>query len=292
METVARAAADRKQEMEGLAVAFERTVGEIVHRVSDIAQEMESSAGAMTRTAESTQSLSATLAAASAQSSANVQSVADATEELTGSIGEIDRQLRQSRDIASEAVTQAKAADLKVSELSKSGARIGDVVNLITAIAEQTNQLALNATIEAARAGEAGKGFAVVAQEVKQLASQTAKATNEITTQISGMQTATQQSVGAIKEIGATIASISEIDGTIAMAVDAQGTTAREISRSVEQAMRGSTQVASNIAAVSDGAKETRTASSQVFTSAQALASQSGHLKREVEKFLATVRAA
>jgi methyl-accepting chemotaxis protein len=292
MDTVARAAADRKQEMEGLAVAFERTVGEIVNRVSDIAHEMEGSAGSMTQTAESTQSLSATLAAASAQSSANVQSVAAATEELAGSIGEIDRQLKQSRDIASDAVTQATTADLRISELSKSGARIGDVVNLITAIAEQTNLLALNATIEAARAGEAGKGFAVVAQEVKQLASQTAKATSDIGTQISGIQAATSDAVGVIKTIGGTIAQIADIGEAIASTIEQQGAATRDIARHVNEAATGTGRVADDIGTVSRGASETGAASAQVLSSAQALASESRRLKSAMDQFLATVRAA
>jgi methyl-accepting chemotaxis protein len=166
------------------------------------------------------------------------------------------------------------------------------VTQLITSIAEQTNLLALNATIEAARAGEAGRGFAVVAQEVKQLASQTAKATSEISTQIAEMQAATQDSVAAIKEIGGTIGRISEIATTIASAVEQQGAATHEITRNVQQAAAGTAQVANNIAAVSDGAAKTGTASADVLTAAQALSDQSKRLRSEVEKFLATVRAA
>ncbi|MBV8840292.1 MAG: methyl-accepting chemotaxis protein, partial [Alphaproteobacteria bacterium] len=169
---------------------------------------------------------------------------------------------------------------------------IGDVVKLITAIAEQTNLLALNATIEAARAGEAGRGFAVVASEVKQLASQTAKATDEISTQISGMQAATQDSVAAIKEIGGTIGRISEIASTIAAAVEEQGAATQEIARNVSEAAKGTGQVATSIADVNRGAGETGVASSKVLSSAQSLSSESHHLRAEVEKFLSTVRAA
>jgi methyl-accepting chemotaxis protein len=292
METTARAAAERKSAMENLAVAFERTVGEIVHRVTDIAHEMEGSAANMTRTAESTQTLSTALAAASEQSSANVQSVAAATEELATSIGEIDRQLKQSRDIASEAVGQARTADQRISELSKSGARIGDVVNLITAIAEQTNLLALNATIEAARAGEAGKGFAVVAQEVKQLASQTAKATSDIGTQVAGIQSATAEAVGVIKTIGGTITEIAQIGEAIAATIDQQGDATRDIARHVTEAATGTGRVAHDIGDVSRGASETGAASTQVLSSAQALASESRRLKSAMDEFLGTVRAA
>ena len=170
--------------------------------------------------------------------------------------------------------------------------RIGDVVKLITAIAEQTNLLALNATIEAARAGEAGRGFAVVAQEVKALATQTAKATDEIGTQISTMQAATNDSVAAIKEIGGTIGRIAEIAGAIAVAVEEQGAATQEIARNVQQAAHGTTQVATNITDVNRGASETGSASAQVLGSAQSLARDSGALKSEVERFVQMVRAA
>jgi methyl-accepting chemotaxis protein len=239
-----------------------------------------------------TQSLSGTVAAASEQASANVQSVASATEEMTASVNEISRQVQESSRIASEAVKQAQETDARINKLSQAAGRIGDVVKLITAIAEQTNLLALNATIEAARAGEAGRGFAVVASEVKQLASQTAKATDEIGTQIAGMQAATQESVAAIKEISATIARVSEIAATIAAAVEEQGAATQEISRNVQQAAQGTAQVASNITDVNRGAAETGSASSQVLSSAQSLSSESNHLKLEVDKFLVTVRAA
>ena len=213
-------------------------------------------------------------------------------EEMTGSVGEISRQVQESSLIADEAVDQAHKTDVRINELSQAASRIGDVVKLITAIAEQTNLLALNATIEAARAGEAGKGFAVVAQEVKALAAQTAKATGEIGTQIAGMQTATQDSVSAIKEIGGTINRISHIAATIAAAVEEQGAATQEIARNVQEAARGTTQVAEHIVDVNRGAGETGSASSQVLASAQSLASESNHLKLEVRKFLDTVRAA
>jgi methyl-accepting chemotaxis protein len=200
--------------------------------------------------------------------------------------------VRESSDIAKEAVGPAQKTDQRINKLAQAATRIGDVTQLITTIAEQTNLLALNATIEAARAGEAGKGFAVVAQEVKQLASQTAKATSEISTQIAEMQAATQDSVAAIKEIGGTIGRISEIATTIASSVEQQGAATHEITRNVQQAASGTAQVANNITAVSDGAAKTGTASADVLTAAHALSDQSKRLRSEVEKFLATVRAA
>jgi methyl-accepting chemotaxis protein len=197
-----------------------------------------------------------------------------------------------SSKISAEAVSQAQKTDARITELSNAASRIGDVVKLITAIAEQTNLLALNATIEAARAGEAGRGFAVVAQEVKALAAQTAKATDEIGTQISSMQNATHESVAAIKEIGGTIGRIADIASAITIAVEQQGAATQEISRNVQQAAMGTAQVASNITDVSRGASETGSASSQVLGSAQSLARDSGRLRAEVEKFVNTVRAA
>ena len=196
------------------------------------------------------------VAAASEEASSNVQSVASATEEMTSSVSEIARQVQEFEQDRGEAVAQAEKTDARITELSQAASRIGDVVKLITAIAEQTNLLALNATIEAARAGEAGRGFAVVASEVKQLASQTAKATDEIGTQIAGMQTATQESVAAIKEIGGTIGRISEIASTIAAAVEEQSATTQEISRNVHGASKGTTEVARNIGDVSGGERD------------------------------------
>jgi methyl-accepting chemotaxis protein len=288
----ARAAAERTAAMHALADKFEKAVGGIVTTVSQASNELEAAAGTLTKTADTTQQLAGTVASASEQASANVQSVASSTEELTGSVNEISRQVQQSTAIAAEAVQQAQATDARINALSHAATRIGDVVKLITEIAEQTNLLALNATIEAARAGEAGKGFAVVAQEVKALAAQTAKATEEIASQISGMQNETTAAVGAIKEIGGTIGHISEIASTIAAAVEEQGAATQEISRNIQQAAKGTSLVATNIVTVNQGAGETGSASSQVLSSAQQLAGESNRLKMEVDKFLATVRAA
>jgi methyl-accepting chemotaxis protein len=287
-----RAAAQRKADMHKLANDFQTAVGNIVETVSSASTELEAAASTLTKTAETTQSLSTTVAAASEEASANVNSVASASEELAGSVNEIARQVQESSKIAKEAVQQAQKTDARIAELSQAAGRIGDVVKLITSVAEQTNLLALNATIEAARAGEAGRGFAVVASEVKALAGQTAKATEEISSQIAGMQAATQDSVTAIKEIGGTIGRISEIAAAIAAAVEEQGAATQEISRNVQQAAQGTAQVASNITDVNRGAGETGSASSQVLASAQSLSSESNHLKLEVDKFLTTVRAA
>jgi methyl-accepting chemotaxis protein len=285
-------AEQRKADMIKLADSFEAAVGEIVETVSSASTELEASATTLTSTAERSQELATTVAAASEEASTNVQSVASATEELTSSVTEISRQVQESARMASDAVGQARTTNERVSELSKAAARIGDVVELINTIAGQTNLLALNATIEAARAGEAGRGFAVVASEVKALAEQTAKATGEISQQISGIQGATNESVTAIKEISSTIEKLSEISSTIAAAVEEQGAATQEISRNVQQAAQGTQQVSSNITDVQRGATETGTASSQVLSAAQMLSGDSNRLKVEVTKFLDTVRAA
>jgi len=286
------AAQQRKADMIELADGFEAAVGEIIETVSSASTELEASASTLTSTAERAQELTIMVAAASEEASTNVQSVASATEELSSSVNEISRQVQESARMAGEAVDQARRTNDRVSELSKAAARIGDVVELINTIAGQTNLLALNATIEAARAGEAGRGFAVVASEVKALAEQTAKATGEIGQQISGIQVATQESVGAIKEISGTIERLSEISSTIAAAVEEQGAATQEISRNVQQAAQGTQQVSSNITDVQRGASETGSASSQVLSAAQSLSSDSNRLKLEVGKFLNTVRAA
>jgi methyl-accepting chemotaxis protein len=291
-EVSAHNAVRRKAEMRDLADRFEFAVGGIVNNVSSTSTELETAAATLTRTAETTQQISTTVAAASQEASDNVSSVAAASEELARSVVEIGRHVQQSSKIAAAAVKQAEKTDARIMELSQAAARISDVIKLITAIAQQTNLLALNATIEAARAGEAGKGFAVVAHEVKELATQTAKATDEIRTQIAGMQTATEESVVAIKEIGTTIASTAEIASIIAAAVDQQGASTQDISYNAMQAAQGTAQIVTNINDASRGAGKMGSASAQVLASAQSLASESNHLKIEVDKFLASVRAA
>ncbi|MBR1135326.1 MULTISPECIES: methyl-accepting chemotaxis protein [Bradyrhizobium] len=286
------AAERRKRDMHDLANSFEGAIGQIIETVSSASTELEASASTLTSTAERTQQRTTTVAAASEQATANVQSVASATEELSSSVTEISRQVQESARMANEAVDQARKTNDRVSELSKAAARIGDVVELINTIAGQTNLLALNATIEAARAGEAGRGFAVVASEVKALAEQTARATGEIGQQIAGIQSATQESVGAIKEISGTIERLSEISSTIAAAVEEQGAATQEISRNIQQAAQGTHEVSSNITDVQRGASETGSASSQVLSAAQSLSQDSNRLKLEVGRFLNTVRAA
>ena len=288
----AEAKIERGRRVDGITSNFEAMIGEIVDTVSSASTELEASAGTLTATAERSQQLTTMVAAASEEASTNVQSVASATEEMASSVNEISRQVQESATIASQAVAQARRTNARVGELAKAAARIGDVVELINTIAGQTNLLALNATIEAARAGEAGRGFAVVASEVKALAEQTAKATGEISTQISGIQAATQESVSAIQEIGTTIGRMSEISSTIASAVEEQGAATQEISRNVQQAAQGTMQVSANITDVQRGASETGSASSQVLSAAQSLSSDSNRLKMEVSKFLSAVRAA
>ncbi len=283
---------ERGRRVDSITRDFESLIGEIVATVSSASTQLEASAGTLTSTAERAQQLTTTVAAASEEASTNVRSVASATEEMASSINEIGRQVQDSARMAGEAVDQARKTNDRVSELSKAAARIGDVVELINTIAGQTNLLALNATIEAARAGEAGRGFAVVASEVKALAEQTAKATGEIGQQITGIQTATQDSVNAIKEIGGTIEKLCEISSTIASAVEEQGAATQEISRNVQQAAHGTQQVSSNITDVQRGASETGSASSQVLAAAQSLSGDSNRLKLEVGKFLNSVRAA
>jgi methyl-accepting chemotaxis protein len=287
-----KSAAERKAAMHSLADSFERAIGNIVGTVSSASTELEAAATTLTKTADTTQQLAGMVAAASEQASSNVHSVAASTDEMSSSVSEISRQVQESSRIAHAAVEQAQKTDARINALSQAANRIGDVVKLITAVAEQTNLLALNATIEAARAGEAGKGFAVVAQEVKALASQTAKATDEISSQIAGMQSETNLAVSAIKEIGSTIGRISEISSTIAAAVEEQGAATHEIARNVQQAAAGTAQVATNITDVNRGAGETGSASTQVLASAQSLAKESTMLRTEVDKFLTTVRAA
>jgi len=286
------AGAARRAEVIRFADDFEAAVGAIVSNVSTSAGHLEQAAGTLTRTAEATQRLSSQAAGRSEQASDNIQSVASATEELSVSVDEIGRRVRDSNRIAEAAVSQAEQTDGRIGKLSRAAQEIGDVVKLITAIAEQTNLLALNATIEAARAGDAGRGFAVVAAAVKSLSEQTAKATDEISHHIAGMQGATQESVTAIKEIGATIGQISNIASSIASAVEQQGGATQEIARNVQSVAQGTRDATADIVEVNRGATETGAASGEVLSSAKVLSSESTRLKAELDRFMANIRAA
>jgi methyl-accepting chemotaxis protein len=282
----------RAQTVDELTKGFESKVGHVVGTLSSAATEMQSSAQAMSHTAEQATQQATAVAASVEEASANVQTVASSAEELSTSVLEIGRQVEQSSKIASQAVIEADKTNATVEGLAKTAQRIGEVVQLIETIASQTNLLALNATIEAARAGDAGKGFAVVASEVKSLANQTAKATEEIRAQIGEIQGATGQTVEAIRTIGATIRQMSEIATTIASAVEEQGAATREIATNVHQAAQGTSDIATNIEGVSRAAGETGAAATQVLGAAGELSKQSETLRRDVDEFLATVRAA
>jgi methyl-accepting chemotaxis protein len=271
---------------------FDNVIRLVLGTVSSASQEMEASAQSMQATAEETNAQSTAVAAASEQASANVQTVAAATEELSRSIQEISRQVSESTTVAAKAVDEVSRTKEMVRSLDEASDRIGRVVAMITDIAEQTNLLALNATIEAARAGEAGKGFAVVASEVKTLANQTSKATEDISSQITSIQQATKASVEAIERIFGVIEGMNKITNSIAASVDEQGAATREIARNVEQAAEGTQEVSSNIVGVTHAAGETGQVAVHVLSAARELAVQSTTLRSEVDAFLSDIKAA
>jgi methyl-accepting chemotaxis protein len=289
---VSEAALVRREQTHRLADEFEQAVGAIVKAVSRATDELQGTAKSLTETADLTHQLANSVSVAATEASKNVRSVATASDQLALSIAEIGQQAQHSRDIASQAVRGAATTDARITQMSKVADRIGHVLKLITDIAEQTNLLALNATIEAARAGDAGRGFAVVASEVKHLASQTAKATEEIAGQIADIQAVTKDSVSAIKEIGSIIHRVSEIATAITAAVEEQHAATREIAINVQEAAQGTDSVTAKIKNLEIDASATGSAANQVFSFASQLASEGNVLKLQVEKFLETVRAA
>lgn len=282
----------RHETLGALATAFEGSVGPIVDAVDEAADRLQRASETLSASAEQTANQTSAVAAASDETMANVQTVATATEELAASVGEISRQVADSHRLSEEAVREATDTNDKVHNLAVTAQKVGDIVKLISDIADQTNLLALNATIEAARAGEAGKGFAVVASEVKALASQTARATDEISQQIGLIQSATDDTVGAIQRIADTIQKMNKTATAIASAVDEQNAATQEISRNVHEAHHGTRSVADNVEGVSRATMETGETSATVLQSANALADQSGALKAEVAKFITTIRTA
>ncbi|MDA0241435.1 MAG: CHASE3 domain-containing protein [Proteobacteria bacterium] len=282
----------RAEQIEALTAAFEKTANDALGVFASASAEMQTAAEGLTNTAEQTSKRSASVASASEQASTNTQTVATATEELSSSIEEIGRQAAESTRVARAAVQETDDANQKVKGLEEAASKIGEVINLINDIASQTNLLALNATIEAARAGEAGKGFAVVATEVKSLADQTAKATDEISEQIGAIQSATLDAVNAIASIGTTIRTVDDISSSIAAAVEEQDAATREIASNIQQVSAGTSEVNTNISSVSQAADETGTAARKVLSTGQELNDQASVLRSAIDDFLTRVKAA
>ena len=293
--TAEKDAAERAARADRLSEAtegFSRDIGAVLEQVTGAARQLQGTSGSLTSTAQETSERASSVASSSERASQNVETVAAASEELGASIQEITRQVKQQRELAGEAAEDAKASDAEVRRLAESAQKIGEVVGLITDIAEQTNLLALNATIEAARAGEAGKGFAVVASEVKSLASQTAKATEQISKDIEAIQSQTSATVNSIDVIGQRIGSITEIATAVATAVEEQAAATQEISRNVQSAASGARDVNENISGVTEAASGLDRSSSELADASQVLTTQSEELQRFVTRFVEDVRAA
>lgn len=296
LEAAQRGEENRRQErqvkVEQLTSGFNNTIRNVLDNIGQSVSNLHNVSETMNATADLTSRESASASSITEQAAANIETVSTATRQLTSSIQEISEQVSRTSSISREAVQESEGALANVEGLAEAASRIGEVVNLINDIAAQTNLLALNATIEAARAGEAGKGFAVVASEVKSLANQTARATEEIASQVTGIQQATHQSVDAIKSIATTITRINELSADLASAVEEQSAATGEIARNVDEASRGTTEVTRSITNVAEKARETERSAQNVSGAADLLREQSGNLRDEVTRFLNDVTAA
>ena len=291
IRAVARTSREQKKAMDDLANNFEQTVSGIVQRVGEMSSIVRGAAEAMNTSASTSKSEATEAAGLSGQMNDTMQTVSSATEEMAASIGEISQQVSKSVEIAGRAVAEVSSTDRQISELSKAADEIGSILGIISDIAEQTNLLALNATIEAARAGDAGKGFAVVANEVKSLASQTVKATDQIAQQIASMQASTKGAVQAVSGIGDIVSEIDSISSAIAGAVEEQGAVTQEIARSVSECFQSSTQMSESVNRVAEASDTAGQQASQLLENAAEMTQISGSLNQEIDRFVSSVRA-